>query len=145
VAGEPLSQTLRELGFRGLTKGTSATLLRDVPFNMVRWGSRLLAEKLYTDPGNCKPVLSLDVLGQLSRQQTQPQLVRSCPVASQAVVLWCTDATAPSMAFIAHSTCLRGVSKHKWFASDHRCPNMHARAAHPHLQLYFTSYAALKE
>jgi hypothetical protein len=51
VAGEPLSQTLRELGFRGLTKGTSATLLRDVPFNMVRGGSRLLAEKLYTDPG----------------------------------------------------------------------------------------------
>lgn len=34
VAGQPLSETLRELGLRGLTRGTSATLLRDVPFNV---------------------------------------------------------------------------------------------------------------
>lgn len=32
---KPVGQVVRELGLRGLYKGTSATLLRDIPFSVV--------------------------------------------------------------------------------------------------------------
>lgn len=35
MAGQSLGDTIRQLGLRGLTRGTSATLLRDMPFNMM--------------------------------------------------------------------------------------------------------------
>jgi len=39
VAGQSLGDTMRELGLRGLTRGTTATLLRDIPFNALYFSS----------------------------------------------------------------------------------------------------------
>lgn len=39
IHGQPISETIRELGLRGLTQGLGACLLRDIPFNVLYFSS----------------------------------------------------------------------------------------------------------
>ena len=50
--GPPLVQLVRQMGLRGLYKGTFATLARDVPFSVIFFSSHGYLKSLWTKEGD---------------------------------------------------------------------------------------------
>jgi solute carrier family 25 aspartate/glutamate transporter 12/13 len=53
VVGQPITETMRELGLKGLSQGMGACLMRDIPFNMLYFSSyAVLKDNLKSKDGS---------------------------------------------------------------------------------------------
>lgn len=68
---------LKELGFAGLYKGTSATLLRDIPFSMIFFPLFARTKKHFTDASGQVTIDKLFLAGSFAGTHLSPHCIRS--------------------------------------------------------------------